>query len=161
SYFPGYGVKGKEGITIGHVLSHRAGVPNLPREAFDLDHANDRDFLRKILIDAKPFAKPGRMLAYHAISGGYILGEVVYEVTGKDIREVLAEEFLDPLGFRWTNYGVDPADVDAVGVDYATGPALLPPLSSLMTRALGVSVEDVVKSANDVRFKTAVIPAGN
>ncbi len=65
---------------------------------------------------------PGAQLAYHAVSGGFILGEVVHRVTGKDIRTVLAEEFLDPLGFRWTNYGVDPADVDAVALNYITGP---------------------------------------
>ena len=66
----------------------------------------------EILCDAKPFAKPGRTLAYHAVSGGFILGEVVHRVTGKDIRQVLAEEILDPLGFRWTNYGVAAEDLD-------------------------------------------------
>ena len=161
TYIPGYDAKGKGGITVGHVLSHRAGVPNLPRESFDLDRAGDRDFLTAILCDAKPFAKPGQLLAYHAISGGYILGEVVHQVTGKDIREVLAEEFLVPLGFRWNNYGVAAEDVNRVGLDYATGPALPPPFSQLLARALGVSVEEVVASANDPRFQTAIVPAGN
>jgi len=161
SYIPGYEANGKEGVTVGHVLSHRAGVPNLPAEVLGLDDICDRDFLTKILVDAKPFAKPGRLLAYHAISGGYILGEVVHQVTGKDIRAVLAEEFLEPLGFRWTNYGVAPEDVDEVATDYVTGPGLLPPLSNLLARALGVSLDEVVESANDPRFKTAVIPAGN
>src|SRR5579862_5697369 len=36
-YIPEYGRHGKQEITIGHVLAHRAGVPSLPREAFDLD----------------------------------------------------------------------------------------------------------------------------
>lgn len=161
AYIPGYDSEGKGAITVGHVLSHRAGVPNLPREAFDLDHASDREYLTKILCDAKPFAPAGRLLAYHAISGGYILGEVVHQVTGKDIREVLAEEFLRPLGFRWTNYGVAEEDLPAVGRDYVTGPPLLPPFSQLLTRALGVSVDEVVASANDPRFQTAIVPAGN
>jgi CubicO group peptidase (beta-lactamase class C family) len=128
---------------------------------FDLDLMGDRDFLVSILKDAKPFAKPGRLLAYHAISGGYILGEVVHQVTGKDIRTVLAEEILDPLGFRWTNYGLAPDDLDAAGTDYSTGPGLLPPASQLLTRALGVSVEKVTESANDPRFRAAIVPAGN
>jgi CubicO group peptidase (beta-lactamase class C family) len=161
TYIPGYDRHGKDTITVGHVLSHRAGVPNLPKEAFDLARAGDRDWLTEILSDAKPFAKPGRFLAYHAISGGYILGEVVHQVTGKDIRTVMAEEFLDPLGFRWNNYGVDAADLDAVGTDYVTGPALLPPISNLLTRALGVSVDEVVESSNDPRFRTSIVPAGN
>ena len=105
-YIPGYERHGKDEITVAHVLAHRAGVPNLPSEALDLDRADDREFLVGLLCDAKPFARPGRTLAYHAVSGGFILGEVVNQVTGRSIREVLADEILDPLGFRWTNYGV-------------------------------------------------------
>ena len=140
------------------MLSHRAGVPNLPREALDLDHVGDRDFLVEVLRDAKPFAAPGKRLAYHAISGGFILAEVVERVTGKTIRELLAEEFLDPLGFRWTNYGVAPADVDASRPNYMTGAPVLPPFSTLLTRALGASPADVVAVANDPRFSPRSSP---
>ena len=59
-HFPGYERHGKGEITIGQVLSHRAGVPNLPREALDLDRVGDRDFLVEALRDAKPFAAPGQ-----------------------------------------------------------------------------------------------------
>ena len=113
------------------------------------------------MCDAKPFAKPGRYLAYHAISGGFILAEVVQRVTGKDIRQVLAEEFLDPLGFRWMNYGVDESDLDEVALDYATGPGLLPPFSNLLRRALGVDLDEIVRLANDPVFRTGIVPAGN
>jgi CubicO group peptidase (beta-lactamase class C family) len=160
-YIPEYANKGKEAITVGHVLAHRAGVPNLPKEALDLDRMGDREFLCEILCEAKPFARPGRYLAYHAVSGGYILGEVVHRVTGKDMRQLLAEEILDPLGFRWTNYGVVPEDVDRVGRDYVTGMPTPPPLSNLLTRALGASVDQVVEAANDPRFQTGLVPAGN
>ncbi len=112
AYIPGYDKNKKGSITIGHVLSHRAGVPNLPREALSLDYIDDREYLAKILCDAKPMAEPGKLLAYHAVSGGFIIGELIYQVTGKSIRDVLAEEILDPLGFRWTNYGVAPEDTD-------------------------------------------------
>ena len=37
---------------------------------------------------------------------------------------MLAESFLEPLGFRWTNYGVAEADLDAVATDYVTGPGV-------------------------------------
>jgi CubicO group peptidase (beta-lactamase class C family) len=43
-YIPEYGVHGKQDTTIGHVLSHRAGLPGLPREALDLDRVGDREF---------------------------------------------------------------------------------------------------------------------
>ena len=160
-YIPGYERNDKGQITIAHVLAHRAGVPNLPREALDLDRVGDRDFLVGILCDAKPFAKPGQLLAYHAVAGGFILGEIVERVTGRSIREVLATEVLDPLGFRWTNYGVAAADVGRVGLNYVTGPLTLPPLSTLLTRALGSPLDDLVDATNDPRFITAIVPAAN
>lgn len=160
-YIPGYAKNGKHEITIGHVLAHRAGVPNLPSSAMDLDNLTDRQFLVDTLVDAAPFAKAGRYLAYHAVSGGFILGEVVHAVTGKSIREVLAEEFLDPLGFQWTNYGVAPQDVEQVALNYVTGPPTAPPLSNLLTRALGVDLDRLVKLTNDPRYLTAVVPSAN
>ena len=48
---------------------------------------------------------------------------------------MLAEEILDPLGFRWGNYGVAEDDLDEVGLSYVTGPPLLPPVSTLRRRA--------------------------
>ena len=126
-YIPEYARHGKEGVTIAHVLSHRGGVPNLPGEAFKLENIDDRDAIVEMLVDAKPQSRPGTALAYHAISGGYIIGEIVHRVTGKSIREVLAEEILDPLGLRWTNYGVDAADVEAVATSHYTGAPVLPP----------------------------------
>ena len=55
-YIPGYEQHGKDEITVAHVLAHRAGVPNLPREAFDLDRVSDRDFIVATLSAARPFA---------------------------------------------------------------------------------------------------------
>jgi CubicO group peptidase (beta-lactamase class C family) len=156
-----YDCHGKGEITIAHVLAHRAGVPNLPREAFDLDRVRDREFRVQALCDARPFAKPGRFLAYHAVSGGHILGEIVHRVTGKDIRTVLAEEILDPLGFRWTNYGVAPESLSRVALNYVTGPPTAPPLSRLLSRALGLPFDELVEASNDERFLTAIVPSAN
>jgi CubicO group peptidase (beta-lactamase class C family) len=161
AYIPGYDRHGKGAITIAHVLAHRAGVPNLVREALELDRAADAEFIVQTLIDAKPSTKAGRALAYHAVSGGFILGEVVRRATGQDIREVLAEEILRPLGFRWTNYGVAEADLEAVALNYVTGPPTAPPFSQLLTRALGLGLDDLVNDSNDRRLLTAIVPSAN
>jgi CubicO group peptidase (beta-lactamase class C family) len=161
AYIPGYGQRGKEGITIAQVLAHRAGVPNLPREIFDLDRAGDRDFLVRALSEARPFARPGRFLAYHAVSGGYILGEVVHRATGQDIRTVLAKEILEPLGLRRTNYGVAEDQLDQVALNYLTGPPTAPPVSQLVARALGRPLDELVQASNDPRFLTTIIPSAN
>ena len=160
-YIPEYGQRGKEGTTIAHVLAHRAGVASMPEDARDLDRLGDREFLIKAISEAKPAIRPGRVLAYHAISGGFILGEIVHRVTGKSVREVLAEEFLDPLGFRWGNYGVREEDIGEVALNYVTGPPILPPLSTLVKRVLSAPLDDVVETSNDRRFLTGVIPSAN
>jgi CubicO group peptidase (beta-lactamase class C family) len=160
-YIPEYARHGKESITIAHVLSHRAGVPNLPGHVMDVENLGDNDLIVEVLCDAHPASRPGKALAYHAISGGFILGEIVRRVTGDGIRTVLAREILDPLGFRFGNYGVAPEDVDLVGRCYATGAPALPPISTVLERALGKPPDAIVEASNDPRFLTGVIPAGN
>lgn len=160
-YIPEYAQKGKEGTTIAHVLAHRAGIASMPKETLDLESLGDHEFILRAICESKPSIRPGRILAYHAVSGGYILGEIVQRVTGKSVREVLADEVLDPLGFRWGNYGVRPEDTDEVAPAYVTGPPLLPPLSTLATRVLGRPLREVVETSNDPRFLTALIPSAN
>ncbi len=160
-YIPEYASRGKENTTIAHVLAHRAGVASLPEDALDLDKLADREFLVKMMCDAEAASEPGKFLAYHAVSGGFILAEIVERVTNQTIRTVLQKEILSPLNFRWGNYGVDADDVEAVGVNYTTGPPLVPPLSNLANRVLGMPVEEVVELSNDPRFLTGIVPAGN
>ena len=160
-YIPEFGVGGKKHITIQHVLTHRAGLPNLPREVMRLETLENEGEVLRLLCDTRLTWRPGQRLAYHAITGGFLLGEIVRRVTGKPIRTVLRENVLAPLGFRWMNYGVAPRDVPKVALSYVTGPPVLPPVSTLLERALGVSMERAVALSNDPRFLTAVIPAGN
>ncbi len=160
-YIPEYAAYGKQAITIDHLLSHRAGVPSLPADVFDLDRIGDREFVLELLCAAKPRSRPGKLLSYHAMSGGFIIAEIVQRVTGRDIRTVLAQEVLDPLGFRWGNYGVSPADVELVGLSYPTGPPALPPLSTVLERALGLPPDEITVLSNDPRFLTIVIPSAN
>jgi CubicO group peptidase (beta-lactamase class C family) len=105
--------------------------------------------------------RPGRQLAYHAVTGGFILGELVRRVTGKTIRAFLDEEIRRPLGFRWFGYGVRREEVDDVAVNYFTGPPPLPPLSIILQRALGVEFRRATEISNDPRFLTGIIPSAN
>jgi CubicO group peptidase (beta-lactamase class C family) len=160
-YIPGFAVGAKQWITIRHVLSHRAGIPNIPPEAMQLERLDDPEGIVRLLCDLRPTGRPGRQLAYHAITGGFILGEVVHRVTGQTIREFLDAEIRRPLGFRWLSYGVPREEVDSVVRNYFTGPPALPPLSFLLRRALGVEFRRATDLSNDPRFLTAVVPAGN
>jgi CubicO group peptidase (beta-lactamase class C family) len=76
-YIPEFGRHGKERTTIEHVLTHRAGIPNVPPEEMKLEYLHRPEEVLRLLCDAKPTWTPGRRLAYHAISGGFILAEIV------------------------------------------------------------------------------------
>ncbi|MBY0275971.1 beta-lactamase family protein [Candidatus Binatia bacterium] len=160
-YIPEFARHGKETITLRHILGHRAGVPNPPESTMDPDLLENPDQIVELLCDQKPIWRPGQRLAYHAVTTGFLLAEVVRRVTGQDIRTFLRENILAPLGFRWMNYGVAREDIGQVAVNAFTGPPPLPPISTLFRRALGMPVEDVVEVSNDPRFLRSVFPSGN
>ena len=159
-YIPEFGSKGKENITLRHVLTHRAGIPSVAGNN-DPGLLGDWEHIVELLCEAEPAWVAGRRLGYHAITGGYVLGEVVRRVTGKTIRQVLRETVKQPLGLPWFEYGVRPEDVGRVARSYFTG-ARVPALASRMVqRALGVRFEEAAEIANDPRYLTAIVPAGN
>jgi len=160
-YLPEFGSGARSQITIAHVLCHRAGIPNPPPAAMDLDLVARPDELVKMLAAIPLVGRPGRQLAYHAVTGGFVLGEVVRRASGQDIRSVLTKEIREPLGLRWMNYGVADEDVEQVARDAITGMPPLPPFAQLFTRALGVPAEQVVELAHDPRFLAGILPAAN
>jgi CubicO group peptidase (beta-lactamase class C family) len=158
---PEFGRKGKEWITLRHILTHRAGIPAFLGAKVDVELVGQPERILELIYDARPVSVPGRRLAYHALTGGYVLGEVVRRVTGRDLRTFFADEVLRPLGFRSFNFGVTPGEVDRVAVNAFTGVPAFPPYSWLLERALGVGIHDVVRLSNSPRFLTAVVPSGN
>jgi CubicO group peptidase (beta-lactamase class C family) len=160
-YLPGFAVRKKRWITIRHVLVHRAGLANPPPEAMDLARLEDPEGIVQLLCEMPLTGRPGSQLAYHAVTGGFILGELVRRVTGQTIREVHDEAVRRPLGFRWLSYGVPPEEVDLVAQNAFTGPPPLPPLSILLGRSLGVDFRRAIEMSNDPRFLTAIVPSGN
>lgn len=107
-HWPEFARHGKGGITVRHVLQHRAGIP-VARSLF-LDALAAPSWQRSIraLEAARPVSGPGERPAYHILSFGHILGEVVRRVTGADLRDVLRAALLEPLGMKDTFLGLPP-----------------------------------------------------
>jgi CubicO group peptidase (beta-lactamase class C family) len=160
-YLPEFGRHGKDRITLRHVLTHRAGIPRIPPQFADLGLLERPSELLAVLASQKPSWPPGRRLAYHALTGGFVLGAVVERVTGKPLRAVLREHVLAPLGLSDFDFGVPAARVPEVAVNAFTGLPVLPPVSFVLRRALSVSLPEAVRASNDPRFVTGVVPAGN
>jgi CubicO group peptidase (beta-lactamase class C family) len=160
-YLPEFGVQGKDRITLRHVLTHRAGIPNIPPQFADVGLLERPAEILTLLSNQKPRWKPGRRLAYHALTGGFVLGAVVEAVMGKSLRSVMTDEILGPLGFDAFNFGVPATRLPEVAINAFTGPRVLPPVSLFLKRALSVDFAEAVRVSNDPRFLTSVVPAGN
>lgn len=160
-YLPEFGRYGKETITISHLLTHRAGVPNPPPESMNIDLLGDPDRIVDLLCHQVPLWRPGTRMGYHAVTTGFLFAEIVRRVTGRDIRTWLREEIARPLGCRFLSYGVDETDIPLVARSAFTGLPAVPPLSWLFERALGMDVGEVSELLNDPRFLTSIFPSAN
>jgi CubicO group peptidase (beta-lactamase class C family) len=160
-YIPEFAQHGKGGITLRQLLTHRAGIPALPSTRVDGALLSDPDAILALLCKARPHTIPGRRLSYHALTAGFIFGEIVKRVSGHDIRRFLRGEVLDRLGFKSFDYGVPRALARAVAENARTGLPTLPPHSWLVERALGVDLERAVELSNGDAFLTSIIPSGN
>ncbi|MCX6487268.1 MAG: lipase LipE [Mycobacterium sp.] len=160
-YLPEYTGYGKERTTIRHVLTHSAGVPFATGPRPDLRRMNDSDYARRKLGELKPIHRPGLMHIYHGLTWGPLVREIVSAATGRSIREILATEILDPLGFRWTNYGVADADVALVAPSHVTGKPLPAPIAAGLKIALGGSMTQIIPFSNSPMFLTSVVPSSS
>lgn len=161
TYIPEFAAHGKDAITIGDVLSHSAGVPFITPPYQGVELVLDEELAVQGLADLVPSWPPSRFRVYHALTSGLIQRLLVRRATGKRMREHLAEQVLQPLGFRWNNFGVQPADVDKVVPSVKTGP---PPsrMSMLLARkALGGRMDGATVRAANRDFLTAELPSGN
>lgn len=160
-YLPEFARHGKDWVTLRHVLTHRAGIPTITSSLSDIELVQDPARIMELIYDTRPVSRPGRRLAYHALTGGYVLGAIIERVTGMDTRAFLEREIETPLGFEHFTYGVRAGSMARVAENAFTGSPLVPPASTLLRRALGIDFRDAVTASNDPRFLTAIIPAGN
>ena len=160
-YLPRYTGHGKERTTIRHVMTHSAGVPLATGPRPDLKRMNDSAYAREKLGELKPLHPPGLMHIYHGVTWGPLVREIVSAATGRDIREILATEILEPLGFRWTNYGVAEADVPLVAPSHVTGKPLPAPAAAALKIALGGSMQRIIPFSNTPMFLTSVVPSSS
>ncbi len=159
-YVPEFSSHGKDRITIEQVLCHRAGFPFIPMGTPPELMFNE-DMTLELMYHIKPKWAAGKRQAYHAITGGFILAEVLKRVTGQDIRTFFRETVQEPLGMKYFNYGATDEHIPRIAQHYPVGKPLRFPVNKILSRALGETLEEVTRVSNDPRFYQAVIPAGN
>lgn len=160
-YLPEYGVHGKGRTTVRELLAHRAGIPSLPVREVDPALLTDWDTVIRLLCEARPSANPGQQQSYHAVTGGYIVGELVRRVGGRSLPDMLKQTLADPLGCRYLCYGLPRSDRTGMAHSRSTGPKLGFPLNLVAKRALGLAFEDVAPLSTEDAFLSSVVPAAN
>lgn len=161
TYWPEYAQHGKHGITVSHVLTHRAGVPHMPP---DLDPAGlaDWDAITTWLAGVEPLHAPGERSLYHSVSFGHILGEVIRRTDPhhRPYAQFLREELCLPLGADDV-WDVLPAEHEGRVAHLTWGPN--PPQRAAMTGVPLVPMPPQIRPDadrwNDPRFRAASIPA--
>jgi CubicO group peptidase (beta-lactamase class C family) len=96
-YWPEYGANGKQDIEVRHLLSHTSGVsgweqPFLTEDMYDWDKSTSQ------LASQAPWWEPGSASGYHAQNQGHMVGEIIRRITGKSLKQFVAEEIAGPLG---------------------------------------------------------------
>ena len=97
TYWPEFAAAGKENVLVRHVLGHTAGLPSWDTPV-TLEQLYDWPTVTALLADQAPTSEPGVVGAYHAVTQGFLIGEVVRRVTGRGLGRFFAEEVAGPLG---------------------------------------------------------------
>ena len=96
-YWPEFAQAGKEQILVRHLLNHQSGLAAvtepLPRGAF-----YDWELMTSTLARQQPLWVPGTRHGYHALTFGFLVGEVVRRVAGVPLDEFFRSEIAEPLG---------------------------------------------------------------
>jgi CubicO group peptidase (beta-lactamase class C family) len=126
-YWPEFGAAGKEHIEVRHLLSHTSGLSGW-QEPLTVEDLYDWDRTCDLLARQEPWWEPGSASGYHALTQGFLVGEVVRRISGQSLGTFFTKEVAGPLGADF-HIGVDPAHDGRVS-------RVIPPTGSLSDAGL-------------------------
>ncbi|MFF9457506.1 serine hydrolase domain-containing protein [Streptomyces flaveolus] len=165
AYWPEFAASGKEKVLVRHLLSHRAGLSGL-REPHPVAALYDWESTTARLAAMEPWWEPGTRSGYHAITYGYLVGEVVRRVSGLLPGAFLAREVTGPLGIDFT-IGLPEREAgraaELVHPRAASGSGQAAVFAQLAPAALAALTNPPVGAAeaNTAAWRAAEIPAAN
>jgi len=161
-YWPEFAAAGKQDVLVRHVLSHTSGVSGLEQPAV-IEDLYDWDKSTARFAAQEPWWAPGSGSGYHALNFGHLVGEVLRRITGKTLRQFIAEEIARPLG---ADFQIGAAESDWSRIANVIAPPPLPfdleaigPDSPAVKTLTGPLVD--ANSANTAPWRQADIGAAN
>mgnify|MGYP003771086573 CR=1 FL=1 len=159
-YWPEFAANGKEQVLVRHVLAHTAGLPGWS-DPMTLDDLYDTRGAAAALAAQAPWWEPGTAAGYHAVTQGYLLGELVLRVTGESLGTFFRTTFAEPLGAEYhigTGPELDSRIAPVTPPTHVLGGRSTP--GSIGDRALNNPVVDAAL-ANTERYRRIELPASN
>jgi CubicO group peptidase (beta-lactamase class C family) len=169
-YWPEFAQAGKGKLPVRFLLSHRAGLPAV-RKPLAPDALYQWDTMCAALAEQEPWWEPGTKHGYHALTFGFLVGEVIRRITGKTPGTYFRDELAQPLGLD-AHIGLG-AEHDARTADMIPSPPPGPDQPNLFAEA-AKNPESVTAKAfmnppvlikpglvNSREWRAAEIPAGN
>jgi len=95
-YWPEFAARSKDRITVRALLNHRAGLPAI-RKPLAPEDLYDWTTMTDALAAEEPWWEPGTRHGYHALTFGYLVGEVIRRITGKSVVTYFKDEIAGPL----------------------------------------------------------------
>ncbi|WP_329212839.1 beta-lactamase family protein [Streptomyces sp. NBC_00683] len=164
TYWPEFAAAGKESVPVRHLLSHRSGVAGL-RDPHTLAELYDWELTTARLAATEPWWEPGTRSGYHAISYGFLVGEVVRRITGLLPGEFLRQEITGPLDIDFT-IGLPEKDAHRVA-ELVQPKTVSREQAALFARMEPVAIASLLNpgtgtaAANTPEWRAAEIPAAN
>jgi CubicO group peptidase (beta-lactamase class C family) len=118
-YWPEFAQKGKAEIPVRMLLNHRAGLPAIAKPLQPTD-IFDWETMTRALEQQEPWWTPGTDHGYHALTYGWLVGELIRRVSGMGVGRYVREHIAAPLGAEfWIGL---PEELDARTADLHQGP---------------------------------------
>lgn len=108
AYWPRFAQNGKERITVRHVLTHSAGLHRMRTLVDNAQRMLDWDYMVAALERAKPAYEPGSRHGYHALTYGWLAGELIRRVSGQSLGQYVSDELARPLDLDGLYVGCPP-----------------------------------------------------
>ena len=126
-YWPEFAAGGKERVEVRHVMGHTAGLSGWT-EPLEPEDLADWEKVTSLLAAQEPWWEPGSASGYHAVTQGFLIGEIVRRITGSSIGSFFADEIAGPLGAdfhiglpaeddRRVSFVIPPPPIDTSGID--------------------------------------------
>jgi CubicO group peptidase (beta-lactamase class C family) len=167
-YWPEFAAAGKADLPVRFLLSHRSGLAAV-RDPLPPGSLYNWEVMTDALAKQAPWWTPGENHGYHALTFGFLVGEVVRRISGRSLGTYFREEFADPLGIDF-HIGLPEAHESRVS-PLVQGPVHAEEGADLFSRIMSDPESLLAKAfinppmlptdANTREWRAAEIPAAN